>query len=87
VDPHDLIIRYISALGFPIVAAMAMAWVLYKIGGYLVLAHTAYLEDNTREMKKQTAALDKINETLPHICKAQCPAASECENYKPRGRK
>lgn len=72
----DLVIKYISSLGFPIAMAMGMAWVLYRIGLRLTLAYETTLKDNTVEMRNQTAVLERIESTLPSICHAECRAES-----------
>ena len=75
---HDIAIKYISTLGFPIFWALAMGWVLFKIGGKLTEGHITYMTENTAEMKKQTKVLDEIKNGLPLVCNAKC------ENFQPR---
>lgn len=80
---HDLIIKYISTLGFPIVAAIALFFALKSLGSYLIKSHTNYLEENTKEMKAQTAALKSIDTQLPKICQASCPGINPQNNSRP----
>ncbi len=56
---HDLVIRYISTLGFPICAAIALGWAFWKIGWTvgtrLLDAHLDHLEDMRGDQKLQAA--------------------------------
>ncbi len=74
---HELLIRYISSLGFPIASAIGLGYVLWRLGRDLAAAHVAYLKENTVEMKKQTEELKKqtpilqsIIATMPTLCVA-----------------
>ena len=71
---EETVLRWISTLGFPVVASLAMGYVLYKIGTRLTDGHLKNLDANTDEMKKQTAVLGEIKETLPRLCRAECVA-------------
>jgi hypothetical protein len=81
---HDIVIKYISAVGFPICAAVLLAYVLARVALVLSQSHVKNLEDNTEEMRKQTSVLTEIRAELPTICKADCPVQIESDNYKPR---
>lgn len=80
---HEVVIRYISALGFPILASMALSWALYKIGFKLADAFVQYLRTMIVESEKQTVVLTDIRTALPTLCQANCTVASDCEHYKP----
>ena len=56
---HELVIKYISTLGFPICVAAGMCYVLYKILNFLAAAHVKKIENDEAELIKQTAVLDK----------------------------
>lgn len=74
------IITLIKELGLPTAGLIIAVLALYRIGWFLAGAFTRHLEENTKEMRKQTKVLQ---EELPLICKAQCPSAGECINFRP----
>lgn len=77
----DAIFRWVSALGFPVVAAIGLGWVLYRLGSKIVDAHAMFLQAHQEQMKRATDDIDEIKERIPVVCKAACPSMNDCDNY------
>lgn len=80
---HDIVIRYISALGFPITTSVALGYALYRLGTFLASHFVAYLIANTAEMKIQTAILQRIDAKPPPTCRAACPGLPPAPPMQP----
>lgn len=68
---EETIFRWVNALGFPIVAAVAMGIVGYRLGLILVKAHARFLEatvaqqerfltETSQQMQSQTQAIEAL---------------------------
>lgn len=62
---HDVALKYISALGFPICSSIALGWALWKVGGQLLRKFFEHVDaigpkldrigDSNDEIKQHTA--------------------------------
>ena len=76
-DPHDVAIRYIGTLGFPIFVALAIGLVLWKLANMLALSHVKFLGDTQLELQKQTATMERIEKAMPALCRVE-----NCSNFE-----
>lgn len=68
--------RLADKFGVPLVIAVGLAVVLYRVLWHLASKHVSSLE-------RRDVAFEKMSAELPTICKAQCPKAQECANFRP----
>lgn len=59
---HELILRYISTLGFPICVAIAFGWALWKIGNELLATHKQFVADIKANAVQNTVLVGEIKQ-------------------------
>jgi len=66
---------YGLAVAILIILVLALGFILFRFGNRMMASQDRYIDSRIEADKAIDRRLSIIEETLPHVCKADCPAS------------